>query len=328
MFKKQTITDENPYLEVLIFEDQYQNLLAIILLIKVKGLSAMSNGSQIILNPDIENFRFLLPYIYCLKLPARPNNCQKLALLKTIELNTIGLHWAIKLTWDNKHRVPGKRTKTLAIQPYGEFFKQMFLLCEKCHGRQYSANIRLPYTNAEEWFHELYWEWLQMDLIRTCLSFKTDNNDANVKSQDTDKKRSAVRASRKIWHQAYYQLENPFTEDIEHLSRLIDTAIALSNSSPIFKSEDYKAFIDAAMKMIDMFESPDFMRHVSKNNELYSQQSGSKATSAVKYLTTHKTTEDSTILNPQEFEALKSEILTMQDFNFFVFWNPCPVIDT
>lgn len=335
MFKRQAITDENPYLSVLNFLDQHQNLLAVVLAIKVKTLSAMSNGSQIILNPNLKNFIFLLPYIYCLKLPTSPTNSQKLAMFKTLELNAIGLHWAIKLTWDKKHRVPGKKTKILTMQPYGEFFKQMFILCEKCHGRQRSVNAELPYTNAEEWFHRLYWEWLEIDFIQDFFSFQTtdisqptDSSDVNTKTKSADKKRFVTRNCRRVWHQAYYQLENPFTGNTKHLSTLIDTAISLSKSSPVFKSEDYKAFIDAAMKMIDMFESPNFMRHVSKNNELYYQRSGSKATDKVKYLTTQRLAEDSTILNQQEFEQLESEILTMQEFNFFVFWNPCPASDT
>lgn len=274
-----------------------------------KNISRWSKSGQSLVKglPSIHNG------IYDLKLKWIPTTSEQLLIFKEVELNTIGLHWAIKLEWNPQHKIPGDRKLIELYKPLGEFFRQVFLLCEKCHGRQRSAGYELTYFNAEEWF-QLFWEeWMLMGIALALANqarVESTQKTAKVSRQDADKKRSIVRKPLKVWHTAN-QLENPL-KDGSSFSTLLDVAIALSGQSQNFKTDYYQPFLDAWRKMITSFDSPEFKRHIVKDDVLYSQQGRGNAIKKVSYQGTFGS------LTLQEFHELCKiallEVLPCIDF--------------
>lgn len=233
--------------------------------------------------PGLELISQLLANAYGIRLPYPPSDGQQLIILKELELNETALHHAIKGVWDRRHKIPGKRSNTIAAKPLGEFFQQVFLLCEKCHGRQASVGYKLPYLNAEHWFQLFYLEWLYGNMIEAFLLpvQANPNGQGKVKKSDADKKRSAIRNCLKNWHTAS-QLQKPF-QDGTHFSKLLDVALKLVESSPNFKEDHYRPFLNSWRKMITAFDSPEFKRHWVEDGTLYFQQGRGNDTKKAQY---------------------------------------------
>jgi hypothetical protein len=233
--------------------------------------------------PGLELIKQLLLNVQYIKLPYRPSIGQQLILLKEIELNETALHWAIKLEWNRRHKIPGKRTYTRTAKPLGEFFQQVFLLCEKCHGRQASVGYKLPYSNAEHWFQIFYQEWITNGMTQafSLVAQTKPNGQGKIKKPDADKKRSTINACLKVCHTAS-QLQNPF-QDGSSFSKLLDVAIKLAESSQNFKEDYYQPFIKAWRNMIKAFDEPEFKRHWVEGDTLYYQQGRGNDTKKAQY---------------------------------------------
>ncbi len=169
----------------------------------------------------------------------------------------ISLGWLIKLEFEDKFRIEGKRSLVNSLKPQGEYLRNVFLLCEACHARQDMVGDEpLPYANAGEWFGAIYKEKMGAGLNEIISSYPTpDESPAN------GKKRDYIRPLQDFCSTAS-KLENPYPlEYFPHHSRLLDTAIKLCEQSKEFHRSRYKPFITAWREHLKAKQGASFKRH-------------------------------------------------------------------
>lgn len=169
----------------------------------------------------------------------------------------ISLGWLIKLEFEDKFKIEGKRNLVNSLKPQGEYLRNIFLLCEACHARQAMVSDEaLPYANAGEWFAAIYKEKMGAGLDEIIRPYPIPD-----KAVTRDKKRDYIRVLQKSCS-TLSELENPYPiEYFPHHSRLLDTAIKLCEQSKEFHSTRYRPFIAAQRQHLKAKESSSFKRH-------------------------------------------------------------------
>lgn len=220
----------------------------------------------------------LLPIFYRVNADFTPSFSQAYAVQKEMELNLIGLHWAIKIFWNTKHKLPVSERWASPFKPLGEFFKHVYILCKECHPGSRLVGVDIKYSDAVEWFQAFFLEWLHCEVTRTLKEFDTDSNNA----QANGTKRSKVRGCQAFWNKLD-NYENPSIHGT-HLWELLDVAILMAESSDVFRKSVFKPFVKSGRDMVNMYSHPKFLSHFSKKcgAEIGIQIGQGKATKTVK----------------------------------------------
>lgn len=177
----------------------------------------------------------------------------------------ISLGWLVRLEFEDKFKIEGKRSLVNSLKPQGEYLRNIFLLCEACHARQTMVNDEaLPYANAGEWFAAIYKEKMGAGLDEIIRPYPIPD-----KAVTKDKKRDYIRVLEDPCSAAR-KLENPFPlEYFPHHSRLLDTAIKLCGKSREFHQTRYKPFTTAWKEHLKAKQGVSFKRHeVNKQGDL------------------------------------------------------------
>jgi hypothetical protein len=188
---------------------------------------------------------------------AIPSEGQKQHINLYLQQWQISLGWLIKLEFEDKFKIEGKRNLVNILKPQGEYLRHIFLLCEACHARQAMVDDEaLPYANAGEWFAAIYREKMGAGLDEIIRPYPIPD-----KAITKDKKRDYIRILQNPCSAAS-KLENPFPiKYFPHHSRLIDTAINLCGKSKEFQRSRYKPFITAWREHLKAKEGRSFKRH-------------------------------------------------------------------
>jgi hypothetical protein len=152
--------------------------------------------------------------------------------------------WVIKLDWDSKWIVGKNKFERDRLKARGVFLYHYWGLCKECHAMQDAISIKNKFDNAGKWFGKLWWELVGIDLEEILFPTR-DIENSNIKESFLEIDRARLRALK--------QGENPFASNHKAiaLNLLIDTALALQDSSDVFTIKHWRPFLTAYSKHIE-----------------------------------------------------------------------------
>lgn len=152
-------------------------------------------------------------------------------------------HWLIKLKWNTKHKIPGRRAHTQGTKPWGLLFCHLLELCIQCHALV--GYKRAGYPDASEWFKQIWLEYLKTDLeFAFVIDFLCPVIFAlNIEYNKTNQVAGMRQQLRKLKN-----YENPYNPTIQpHLHHLIECSrrLAESQDADVFKKEYWNPYLHA-----------------------------------------------------------------------------------
>lgn len=182
----------------------------------------------------------------------------------------IARKWLIKLEWERKLPArcihPNKGIRDRA-KPLGELLQAYWILCEKCHSRQDSVGVKIPYDNAAQWFADVFYNLLLLNMGRSLLpkgAYKIHNN--NIKQSRLEIEKDDLRLLKTDI--------NPFiaTVNTNAVSVLITTSICLLEVSDVFRDDVWKRYLKAMSAYIKQMNQPESKINIVKKGKHYLQE--------------------------------------------------------
>lgn len=200
-----------------------------------------------------------------------PTSAQKYHMDWAIECLAISLHWVVKFEWNSKHKIPAHRKTMDTLKPKGEFFRQIFLLCESTHARCLGGSP--PYANAAEWFIKIVREHVAIIIGGVKQQSEGSKSSSNGNIQQTFTKTGHIEALLKLPQNVKDGIF-PFKshEAMPAFSKLIDEAISIASDSNVFRNQHLLPFCKAWTKEIHSRKG--YVIYIYKDGRLH-QQKGS-----------------------------------------------------
>ncbi len=179
----------------------------------------------------------------------------------------IARKWLIKLEWERKLPVrcihPDKGIRDRA-KPLGELLQAYWILCERCHSRQDFVEVKIPYDNAAQWFADVFYDLLLLNMGRSFLpsgAYKIHNN--NKKQARLEIEKDDLRLLK--------DGTNPFisTANTNAISLLITASIHLSKLSSAFRDDTWKRYLKAMSAYIKQMGKPESRMNIIEDKKHY-----------------------------------------------------------
>lgn len=147
-----------------------------------------------------------------------------------VNASDTALHWAAKLRWDTKHKIPGGQVHARSAKPMGVILACEIELCVQCHaGVGYKT---AGYLDASLWFGDIYRESLQVGVTDLLVLTKHEGG----------KKAQVLYLRRLI--AVLENDENPFDVKVMPcLHHLIECSIDLAKRSDLFRKKYWRPYI-------------------------------------------------------------------------------------
>jgi hypothetical protein len=133
---------------------------------------------------------------------------------------SVSLHWLYRKKWNSKHKVPGNRKISSAVEPFGELLRALLEVAIQCHAIGTPGSKRYPH--ACDWFR-----LAAPELRLICLG------EARSKTElVTDLRHFLAKLK---------DFQNPFPQNcFPNLSALVDDGISLAGQSNIFHNSYWR----------------------------------------------------------------------------------------
>ena len=203
-----------------------------------------------------------------IKLSQQPDEGQFVLMEARVRAWQIALHWLIKYEWNNKHKIPAKRSIANGYQAKGRLLQAIFRLCERCHTFQASVpEVVIPYPNAAHWFGLVFMEILWHEVQSAFYPTNEPKKGA---------KKAAIIQERREIVRKHKNFENPLSADcsMESTYKLFEIAGKLAQKSPSFKRKYWDKFTQALEEENKQLDTPIFQHLLVEEGKAYIQNAG------------------------------------------------------
>lgn len=159
----------------------------------------------------------------------------------------IALHWFVRLKFDPKHKIPGKKIHRELMQPKGRLLVSLYELCIQSHPqlKRFLGHVP-PYIDGEIWFLAVCSD-IQLQTISAVVNhWGVDDSPKGRSRKNANAKCSPKEAAHESERQVVRMLaseQNPWKDgDSQALELLMDVAIALNKKSPAFEKQYWEPF--------------------------------------------------------------------------------------
>lgn len=187
------------------------------------------------------------------------------------------IHWVIRLKWNSKHKVPGRRAFVTEVKPTGEWLKTLLNLCMEAQTLLGLANRTVRFNDAAEWFTAIIQELLYLGKQTVIVNlYPPANPDAAMQKVQASpaKKRSEIDLLNAACS-GFKDLSRP-TDGVGKLAfaDLVSTAKLLAEENDLFRKQVYMPFCAALRAMIAAMSGAKFASLGFEDGQTFEQKRG------------------------------------------------------